>query len=144
MVPGALPVSNRMKSLGTKPNTRCLFSTSGTTGQPGILHTTGGYLTQVTATARDTFDLSQKPTYFWCTADVSWVTGHLHMYGPMSNGATRYYEGTPDTPHRGRWWKSLKIRHPSAPPTAIRSAMKWRPRYTGRVICLRLALGVGW
>ena len=86
-----------------------ILYTSGTTGTPkGILHTTGGYLTQVTATARDTFDLQPETDVFWCTADVGWVTGHSYIvYGPMSNGATQViYEGTPDAPHRGRWWKS--------------------------------------
>lgn len=108
-----------------------ILYTSGTTGQPkGILHTTGGYLTQVTATARDTFDLQPESDVFWCTADVGWVTGHSYIvYGPLSNGATQVlYEGTPDTPHRGRWWEIVekyKVTILYTAPTAIRSAMKW-------------------
>lgn len=108
-----------------------ILYTSGTTGQPkGILHTTGGYLTQVTATARDTFDLNPETDVFWCTADVGWVTGHSYIvYGPMSNGATQVlYEGTPDTPHRGRWWEIVEkygVTILYTAPTAIRSAMKW-------------------
>lgn len=108
-----------------------ILYTSGTTGQPkGILHTTGGYLTQVTATARDTFDLQPETDVFWCTADVGWVTGHSYIvYGPMSNGATQViYEGTPDTPHRGRWWEIVAkygVTILYTAPTAIRSAMKW-------------------
>jgi len=108
-----------------------ILYTSGTTGTPkGILHTTGGYLTQVTATARDTFDLQPESDVYWCTADVGWVTGHSYIvYGPMSNGATQVlYEGTPDTPHRGRWWEIAEkydVTILYTAPTAIRSAMKW-------------------
>ena len=108
-----------------------ILYTSGTTGTPkGILHTTGGYLTQVTATARDTFDLEPETDVFWCTADVGWVTGHSYIvYGPMSNGATQViYEGTPDAPHRGRWWEIVEkygVTILYTAPTAIRAAMKW-------------------
>src|SRR5690625_4095538 len=108
-----------------------ILYTSGTTGTPkGILHTTGGYLTQVTATARDTFDLQPASDVYWCTADVGWVTGHSYIvYGPMSNGVTQViYEGTPDTPHRGRWWEIVAeygVTILYTAPTAIRSAMKW-------------------
>jgi len=108
-----------------------ILYTSGTTGTPkGILHTTGGYLTQVTATARDTFDLQPETDVFWCTADVGWVTGHSYIvYGPMSNGVTQViYEGTPDTPHRGRWWEIAEkygVTILYTAPTAIRSSMKW-------------------
>jgi len=108
-----------------------ILYTSGTTGTPkGILHTTGGYLTQVTATARDTFDLQPETDVFWCTADVGWVTGHSYIvYGPMSNGATQViYEGTPDAPHRGRWWEIVEkygVTVLYTAPTAIRAAMKW-------------------
>lgn len=108
-----------------------ILYTSGTTGTPkGIMHTTGGYLTQVTATARDTFDLQPESDVFWCTADVGWVTGHSYIvYGPLSNGATQViYEGTPDAPHRGRWWEIVEkygVTILYTAPTAIRSAMKW-------------------
>ena len=108
-----------------------ILYTSGTTGTPkGILHTTGGYLTQVTATARDTFDLLPESDVYWCTADVGWVTGHSYIvYGPMSNGVTQVlYEGTPDTPHRGRWWEIVEkygVTILYTAPTAIRSSMKW-------------------
>ncbi len=108
-----------------------ILYTSGTTGTPkGIMHTTGGYLTQVTATARDTFDLQPETDVYWCTADVGWVTGHSYIvYGPMSNGATQViYEGTPDAPHRGRWWEIVEkygVTILYTAPTAIRSAMKW-------------------
>ena len=81
--------------------------TSGTTGKPkGIVHTTGGYLTGVTATHRWVFDLKDDDVY-WCAADVGWVTGHSYIvYGPLSNGATSVlYEGAPGTPDKDRWWE---------------------------------------
>ena len=83
--------------------------TSGTTGKPkGILHTTGGYLVGTSYTHWAVFDLKPETDVYWCTADVGWVTGHSYMvYGPLANGATQVmYEGTPDTPHKGRWWRS--------------------------------------
>ena len=83
--------------------------TSGTTGKPkGILHTTGGYLTGTSYTHWAVFDLKDDDVY-WCTADVGWVTGHSYMvYGPLANGATQVmYEGTPDAPHKGRWWEII-------------------------------------
>ncbi len=85
-----------------------ILYTSGTTGKPkGILHTTGGYLTQVAYTHRAVFDLKPETDVYWCTADIGWVTGHTYIvYGPLANGATQVmYEGTPDTPHQGRWWE---------------------------------------
>ncbi|MFC5723539.1 acetate--CoA ligase [Streptomyces gamaensis] len=108
-----------------------ILYTSGTTGKPkGILHTTGGYLTQVSYTHHAVFDLKPESDVFWCTADVGWVTGHSYIvYGPLSNGATEVlYEGTPDTPHRGRWWEIVHkygVTVLYTAPTAIRAAMKW-------------------
>ena len=84
--------------------------TSGTTGKPkGILHTTGGYLTGTSYTHWAVFDLKPETDVYWCTADIGWVTGHSYIvYGPLANGATQVmYEGTPDTPHKGRWWEII-------------------------------------
>jgi acetyl-CoA synthetase len=108
-----------------------ILYTSGTTGRPkGILHTTGGYLTQVAYTHSDVFDLRPETDVYWCTADVGWVTGHSYVvYGPLANGATQLiYEGTPDTPHRGRWWELVAkygVTILYTAPTAIRTFMKW-------------------
>ncbi|GAA3303758.1 acetate--CoA ligase [Glutamicibacter nicotianae] len=105
--------------------------TSGTTGKPkGIVHTTGGFLTQTAVTHRDTFDLHPETDVFWCTADIGWVTGHSYVtYAPLVNGATQViYEGTPDTPHQGRWWEIVEkygVTILYTAPTAIRTFMKW-------------------
>ncbi|MCT1616054.1 acetate--CoA ligase [Kocuria marina] len=108
-----------------------ILYTSGTTGKPkGILHTTGGFLTQAAFTHKNVFDLKPETDVYWCTADVGWVTGHTYItYGPLLNGATQViYEGTPDSPHRGRFWEIVQkygvtILYTS--PTAIRTMMKW-------------------
>jgi acetyl-CoA synthetase len=108
-----------------------ILYTSGTTAKPkGILHTTGGYLTQVSWTHHAVFDLKPETDVYWCTADIGWVTGHSYIvYGPMANGATQVmYEGTPDTPHRGRFWELVekyRITILYTAPTAIRTFAKW-------------------
>jgi acetyl-CoA synthetase len=107
-----------------------ILYTSGTTGRPkGILHTTGGYLTQVAWTHHAVFDLKPETDVYWCTADIGWVTGHSYIvYGPLANGATSVmYEGAPDTPHRGRFWELVqkyRITILYTAPTAIRTFAK--------------------
>ena len=108
-----------------------LLYTSGTTGQPkGIMHTTGGYLTQVAFTHKYVFDLHPETDVFWCTADVGWVTGHSYIvYGPLANGATSVmYEGVPNYPANDRLWaiiEKYKVTKFYTAPTAIRTFMKW-------------------
>ncbi len=105
--------------------------TSGTTGKPkGILHTTGGYLVGTSYTHWAVFDLKPETDIFWTAADIGWVTGHSYIvYGPLANGTTSVmYEGTPDTPHKGRWWEIIekyKVNTLYCAPTAIRTFMKW-------------------
>jgi acetyl-CoA synthetase len=108
-----------------------ILYTSGTTGKPkGIMHTTGGYLTQVAYTHKYVFDLKPDTDVYWCTADVGWVTGHSYIvYGPLANRATSVlYEGTPDHPGRDRLWsivEKYKVTIFYTAPTAIRTFMKW-------------------
>lgn len=108
-----------------------ILYTSGTTAKPkGIFHTTGGYLTQVAFTHRMVFDLKPETDVFWCTADVGWITGHSYVvYGPLINGATQVmYEGTPDTPHKGRIFEIVEkydVTILYTAPTLIRTWMKW-------------------
>ncbi|MEO8449367.1 MAG: acetate--CoA ligase [Gemmatimonadota bacterium] len=127
-----------------------ILYTSGTTGKPkGIVHTTGGYLTQVAATTKYVFDLNDNDV-FWCTADIGWVTGHSYVvYGPLANGATvLMYEGAPDWPERDRFWALVErygVTVLYTAPTAIRAFMKWGPEHPARhdLTSLRLLGSVG-
>lgn len=105
--------------------------TSGTTGKPkGILHTSAGYLLGCSYTQWEVFDLKPETDVYWTAADIGWVTGHSYIvYGPLSNATTSVlYEGTPDTPHQGRWWEIIdkySVTTLYCAPTAIRTFMKW-------------------
>jgi acetyl-CoA synthetase len=127
-----------------------ILYTSGTTGKPkGIMHSTGGYLTQCLATTNLVFDLKDDDVY-WCTADVGWVTGHSYIvYGPLANGATvLMYEGAPDFPDRGRFWQIIQDYRATifyTAPTAIRAIMKWGEEWPAKfdLSSLRLLGTVG-
>jgi acetyl-CoA synthetase len=112
-----------------------LLYTSGTTAKPkGIMHTTGGYLTQVAFTHKYVFDLHPEEDVYWCAADIGWVTGHSYIvYGPLANGATSVmYEGTPDFPDKDRWWSLIEkygVTILYTAPTAIRTFMKWGTQF---------------
>ena len=128
-----------------------ILYTSGTTAKPkGISHTTGGYLTQVAYTHKMVFDIKPETDVYWCTADVGWVTGHSYVvYGPLINGATQVmYEGTPDTPHKGRIFELIekyKVSILYTAPTLIRTWMKWGDEFPNahNLKSLRLLGSVG-
>ena len=128
-----------------------ILYTSGTTAKPkGIYHTTGGYLTQAAYTHHAVFDLKPESDVYWCTADVGWITGHSYVvYGPLINGATQVmYEGTPDTPTKGRIFELIekyKVSILYTAPTLIRTWMKWGDEYPNKsnLSSLRLLGSVG-
>jgi acetyl-CoA synthetase len=128
-----------------------ILYTSGTTAKPkGIFHTTGGYLTQAAYTHRIVFDIKPETDVYWCTADVGWITGHSYIvYGPLINGATQVmYEGTPDTPHKGRIFELIEkygVTILYTAPTLIRTWMKWGDEFPNKfnLSSLRLLGSVG-
>ena len=128
-----------------------ILYTSGSTGKPkGIVHTTGGYLTHVSATYKMVFDIKPESDVYWCGADIGWVTGHSYIvYGPLANGATSVmYEGAPNYPAEDRWWEIIErygVTIFYTAPTAIRACMKWGTEHPRKhdLSSLRLLGSVG-
>jgi acetyl-CoA synthetase len=123
-----------------------ILYTSGSTAKPkGILHTSGGYLTQVAYTHKVVFDLKPEDDVYWCSADVGWITGHSYIiYGPLANGATSVmWEGGPDYPHKGIWWELCEkygVTKFYTAPTAIRACMKWGVEHVEKADLSKLKL----
>lgn len=112
-----------------------ILYTSGSTGKPkGVLHSTAGYMVGVATTLRNIFDIHENDLW-WCTGDIGWITGHSYViYGPLLLGATTVvYEGAPDYPDPGVWWKIVEkygVTKFYTAPTAIRHLMRFGTRYT--------------
>ena len=142
--------SNCPHELMDSEDTMFVLYTSGSTGKPkGIKHTTAGYLLNSKLTHKYIFDIKDNDVY-WCTADVGWITGHTYIvYGPLANGSTVFmYEGAPNFPDPGRFWKLIekhKITIFYTAPTAIRSFMKWGEKWPNKfdLSSLRLLGTVG-
>jgi acetyl-CoA synthetase len=131
--------------LGAEHPLFILYSSGSTAAPKGILHSTGGYMTGVTWTHKNVFDLKPESDVWFCSADVGWVTGHSYIvYGPLSNGATSImYEGAPDYPHKGIWWELCESYGATlfyTAPTAIRACMKWGEEHVAKADLSKLRL----